>query len=54
MTKHLLRIQARIVREQGFAAYCGGHHVAVHEADATGGLKEQRIALITHNAPDWS
>ena len=45
---------AEIVRQHGFAAYVGGHHVAVHRKHTTGLCAGPRIAMITHTSPDFN
>lgn len=44
---------AGIVRANGFWAYTGGRHVAVHERTAGGRSTENRLAFITGTGPDW-
>lgn len=44
---------AAIINAHGMAAYVGGHHVAIHHKDSTGAIRGARLALVTHDAPDW-
>jgi len=42
---------AKRVANMGFTPYTGGRHVAVHPI---GGLQYDRLAIITHDSPDFS
>lgn len=44
---------AKIVMCHGFAAYCGGRHVAIHAATESGEIIPGRLAMVTGDSPDF-
>ena len=45
---------AEIVTQFGLGAYIGGKHVAIHrKLSPFGEVVGPRLAIITHDAPDW-
>jgi len=43
---------AKMAEEEGFYAYIGGHHVALHVLQ-DGDIIEPRLALLTSTSEDW-
>lgn len=44
---------AEVIQQNGFGAYVGEHHVAIHHKDSTGAIRGGRLAVVTHYGTDW-
>lgn len=44
---------AAIIRTHGFAAYVGGHHVAIHRKVRGDEIHGDRLAIVTDDSLDW-